>query len=87
MINVNNITASYSVNGKSTTVLNNIDLSVRENIILGIAGESGSGKTTLLKILYGNIDESLKILNGNISYKINGFEAQFHFFKGPQESL
>ena len=74
MINVNNITASYSVNGKNTTALNNIDLSIRENIILGIAGESGSGKTTLLKILYGNIDESLKILNGNISYKINGFE-------------
>ena len=73
MINVNNITASYSVNGKNTTALNNIDLSIRENIILGIAGESGSGKTTLLKILYGNIDESLKILNGNISYKINGF--------------
>ena len=75
MINVNNITASYSVNGKNTTALNNIDLSIRENIILGIAGESGSGKTTLLKILYGNIDESLKILKGNISYKINGFEA------------
>ena len=75
MINVNNITASYSVNGKNTTALDNIDLSIRENIILGIAGESGSGKTTLLKILYGNIDESLKILNGNISYKINGFEA------------
>ena len=75
MINVNNITASYSVNGKNTTALDNIDLSIRENIILGIAGESGSGKTTLLKILYGNIDDSLKILNGNISYKINGFEA------------
>ena len=76
MININNITASYSVNGKNTSALNNIDLSIRENIILGIAGESGSGKTTLLKILYGNIDESLKILNGNINYKINDFEAQ-----------
>ena len=75
MIQTSNLSATYSPNKIPLKVLDNINLSIEEDTILGIAGESGSGKTTLLKILYGNIQGSLKILNGNIKYNINEFYA------------
>lgn len=51
---VENVTKSYKTgNGKSFTVLDGINLSIRENEFVTVIGHSGCGKSTLLKIVAG----------------------------------
>src|SRR5699024_10252055 len=49
MLKLNNITKSFD--GK--TILNNLNLEVKDNSILSIVGPSGAGKTTLLRCIAG----------------------------------
>ncbi|MFV0591694.1 MAG: ATP-binding cassette domain-containing protein [Draconibacterium sp.] len=50
MITISNLTISYNKNEK---VIDNLNLSLDENLIHGIVGLNGAGKTTLLNTLYG----------------------------------
>lgn len=49
-IDVKALSFSYNVN---TTLLNDINLSIRNGEIIGIVGRSGSGKTTMVDVLLG----------------------------------
>ena len=62
------------VYGKQKTVkaVNNVDLTVYEDEIYGIAGESGCGKSTLLKALAAAVEPPLRILGGKVTYRIGG---------------
>lgn len=55
MIELNNIGKIYGVEESASTVLKNIDLTIREGEFVAIMGPSGSGKSTLLNIL-GTLD-------------------------------
>ena len=61
MLKLENITKSFD--GK--TILNNLNLEVKDNSILSIVGPSGAGKTTLLRCIAGleKIDSGSFILN------------------------
>ncbi len=53
--------------GRDKLILDDINFSVSENDILGIAGESGSGKTTLAKLLSGILkpaDGKIELIGG-----------------------
>ena len=50
MITIKNLTISYN---KDERVIDNLNLSLDENLIHGIVGLNGAGKTTLLNTLYG----------------------------------
>jgi peptide/nickel transport system ATP-binding protein len=75
------------VHGKQKIVkaVNEVDLSVREDEIYGIAGESGCGKTTLLKALFGAIDPPLRLVGGKIYYRINGKEIDVTTISAEQK--
>jgi len=60
---------------KVVKAVNEVDLTIYENEIYGIAGESGCGKTTLLKALFNAIDPPLRLVGGKIFYVINGTEV------------
>ena len=65
LIEIKNAYKIYKTGKIKTTVLNNINLSIKEGEIIVILGPSGSGKTTLLNIISG-LD---KITKGKIIYK------------------
>jgi len=54
---------------KYIDAVNNINLTIEENQIVGIAGESGCGKSTLLRMIYGYIKSPLVISKGQIILK------------------
>ena len=62
-IDINNVKFSYD--DKKSTCLENINLNIHTNSIIGITGRSGSGKSTLIDIIMG-----LKYANSG-SVKIN----------------
>ena len=53
MLELKNITKSYSVGEEKQQVLKGIDITFRKNEFTSILGTSGSGKTTLLNIIGG----------------------------------
>ncbi|MFS7361977.1 ABC transporter ATP-binding protein [Rahnella inusitata] len=53
MINVRNLNLTFGEGAKTTQVLTDVNIAVREGEIFGLVGESGSGKTTVLKCLAG----------------------------------
>lgn len=53
ILNVSNLTKTYSSAGKTLTVLDNINFSVAAGSTNAIVGPSGSGKTTLLGLCAG----------------------------------
>ena len=75
-IEVKGLRAYYLVgsvkNVKTVKAVDGIDLSINEDEIYGIAGESGCGKTTLIKALTGIAKLPLRIVAGEVDFKING---------------
>lgn len=53
MLQLSNISKSYSVADFTQTALDNVSISFRDNEFVAILGPSGSGKTTLLNIVGG----------------------------------
>jgi lipoprotein-releasing system ATP-binding protein len=91
MVNVNNISKTFTQNNK-LTVLNNISFEIGTSEIIAIVGASGAGKTTLLNII-GTLekpDAGSVVINQTDVTKLNdtelslfrnsniGFIFQFH---------
>ncbi len=53
MIDVRHLNLTFGEGAKTTQVLTEVNIAVREGEIFGLVGESGSGKTTVLKCLAG----------------------------------
>lgn len=66
---------------KSVTALDNINLSIRKNEVVGLCGQSGSGKSTLLRCVQKleNLDSGEIILNGHSAFVFQDFQLFPHF--------
>ncbi|WP_153731041.1 ATP-binding cassette domain-containing protein [Sporosarcina obsidiansis] len=53
-ISLRDVTKKY----RSLTILDQVNLEIRENAITGVVGRNGAGKTTLMKMIAGFIKES-----------------------------
>ena len=67
MLKIDHVTASYKMLDGDVVAVEDVDLTIYDNEIFGIAGESGCGKSTLLKVLYDIIEFPLKIDNGSVT--------------------
>ncbi|NWG76555.1 MAG: ABC transporter ATP-binding protein, partial [Rubrivivax sp.] len=47
-------------------------MEVQEGEIFGVAGESGCGKSTLLKVLLGELEAPLTVVEGSVQYNLDG---------------
>ena len=51
LINIQDLTKSYYINGRNNIVLNNFDFALDDHEFVAIKGRSGCGKSTLLRII------------------------------------
>ena len=66
MLRLRDVKAYYQTPRAVVKAVDGVTLDVRENEILGIAGESGCGKSTLLRAMYDSLEPPLKIVAGKI---------------------
>ena len=52
-LSIQNVNKSFTVDGQSVNVLNDINLEIQDGEFIAIVGHSGCGKSTLLKIIAG----------------------------------
>jgi peptide/nickel transport system ATP-binding protein len=71
---------------KIVKAVNDVDLTIYENEIYGIAGESGCGKSTLLKALFNDFVPPLRLVSGKLYYRIN-WEKEIDVTKMSQEEM
>jgi ABC-type bacteriocin/lantibiotic exporter with double-glycine peptidase domain len=58
-IKLENISFSYDLDGVEKKILNNVNLEIKKNKIVGIYGKNGSGKSTLLNIITGLLEPDM----------------------------
>jgi len=66
VLKLRDLKAYYETPRAVVKAVDGVTLDVRENEILGIAGESGCGKSTLLRALYDSLEPPLKIVGGKV---------------------
>lgn len=82
MIRVEDLSTSYKTIDGDIHVLNDLDFTINDNEIFGIAGESGCGKTTLLKTLYDIVEWPLVIDKGKVALSGERNGKEFSFASG-----
>lgn len=101
MIKLNNITATYTTVRGKVDAVDDVNITIPDGQIVGVAGESGCGKSTLLKVIYGDLIFPLALSKGVVEYeiktgkgngkKITSKNIQNHWFKHisyiPQSSM
>lgn len=78
MLKLNDLRAYYDTPGGIIKAVDGVTMDIRENEIIGVAGESGCGKSTLLKVLYDYVQPPLRIASGEYKaeMKTKGGEIQ-----------
>ncbi|HEX6034083.1 MAG TPA: ABC transporter ATP-binding protein [Anaerolineales bacterium] len=71
---------------KIVKAVNDLNLTIYENEIYGIAGESGCGKSTLLKALFNDFVPPLRLVSGKVYYRIN-WEKEIDVTRMSQEEM
>ena len=76
MLKLRDVKAYYETPRAVVKAVDGVTLDVRENEILGIAGESGCGKSTLLRALYDSLEPPLKIVGGKVEAEMKDDNGQ-----------
>lgn len=76
IIETKNLKAYYVTNAygveRTVQAVDDISIEIQEGEVYGIAGESGCGKSTLLKVLLGSYKPPLTVVDGTITYHLDG---------------
>lgn len=67
MLKIDHVTASYKMLDGNIVAVDDVNFTIHENEIFGIAGESGCGKSTLLKVLYDIVTFPLEVDSGKVT--------------------
>jgi len=91
LLKVQDISACVKKNGKTYKILNNINFTIEEGEILGLAGESGCGKSITALSVSGLLPQAVKISSGDIVYNGQSLvslpEKEMRSIRGSQISI
>ena len=82
MLKIENLSTSYKTIDGDVHVINDLDFTINDNEIFGIAGESGCGKTTLLNILADIVEFPLVIDKGRVVLEGEKNGSKFSYESG-----
>ncbi len=82
MLKIENLSTSYKTIDGDVHVINDLNLTINDNEIFGIAGESGCGKTTLLNTLYDIVEFPLVIDKGRVVLEGEKNGSKFSYESG-----
>ena len=82
MLKIENLSTSYKTIDGDVHVINDLDFTINDNEIFGIAGESGCGKTTLLNTLYDIVEFPLVIDKGRLVLEGEKNGSKFSYESG-----
>lgn len=79
MIRLVNLSKTFTLNGVSKTVVDNVSLELPSRTSIGLLGRNGAGKSTLLRLIAGTQTPSSGRIEvgGTISWPV-GFAGSFH---------
>ncbi len=79
MLKLENLCKSFTVNGWTTVVADNINFELTEKRSVALLGKNGAGKSTLLAMIAGTMepDHGRVLYNCTISWPV-GFSGNFH---------
>lgn len=72
MLQIEGLSAHYKTPRGEVHAVSDIDLTVADDEVFGIAGESGCGKSSLLKVMYGNVRPPMRIVDGSVTISAIG---------------
>ena len=91
LLEIKNLNISFISNSIKTKVVNDFNLTINQNEIIGIVGESGSGKSVSTLSILGLLPKHNCEIKGSILFKdkemIGLEEAQFQKIRGKQISM
>ncbi len=67
-LRIENLSVSFVKDGLENQVLKNVNIEIKDNEWVGLAGETGSGKTTLLRSILKLLPENAKVKEGNVFF-------------------
>ncbi len=67
LLTISDLTIAAQLSHGELTLLDRVDVEVRQGQILGVVGESGSGKTTLARAVVGLLERNVRIDSGSIA--------------------
>lgn len=91
LLELNQLSLSFTAEGKATPVLHEISFAVQPNEILGIVGESGSGKSISTLAILGLLPKNAQITSGEIIFEEKNLLAastkEFRKIRGNEISM
>ncbi|OSY89049.1 ABC transporter ATP-binding protein [Tenacibaculum holothuriorum] len=88
MLNIKNLSISFTNKNTENTVIHNISFSLQNNKILGIVGESGSGKSVSSMAIMGLLPKKKTTITGEVIFNENQLlqftEKEFQQIRGKQ---
>ncbi len=84
MIRIRNLSTFYDTVQGTVRAVEGVTFDIRDNEIVGIAGESGCGKTTLMKTIYGNVDAPMYIAEGSVELEAQEENGDTRIFRNQE---